>query len=154
MDFLRDYVFHNLSYRMDYLFQIENGGSPDKYADYTDSLMKQMLGKANSSTVYYLKYVASFIFILIYASLTFLITKLIYPKIRLGHYVILIYGLGIIVMAWVFSWYFFTWGHDTKLNFYLIAMEIGHFLESSLPTLLSILGFKFYLSSQAIESNE
>ncbi|CAG5079683.1 hypothetical protein [Parvicella tangerina] len=154
LDFVRDYVFHNLSWRMDYQYLIEQGGSPDKYVDPTDSWMKAILGNASSNTIYLLKYVSSGIFILLYGFLSHLILRLIYPSNNTLPYTILLYGLGTLSMGLVFSCYFFQWSHDTKLNFYLIAMEIGHFLESSLPTLLSILGFKIYLSSQELKPNE
>lgn len=148
MDFLRDYVFHNLSYRMNYLYLIENGGSPDKYMDYTDSLMLKILGDANSSLIYGLKYFFSFIFIIIYFLLTQLIIKLVYPAQNTFPFTSLLYGCGALLAGIVFSGYFFTWSHDVKLNFYLISMEIGHFLESSLPALLCILGFKIYQEYQ------
>lgn len=154
LDFLRDYVFHNLTWRMNYLYQIENGGSPDKYFDATDSLMKKILGETKSETIYWLKYLASGIFILIYFFLSHLILRLVYPSNNTFPYTLLLYGLGTLSMGIVFSFYFFEWSHDTKLNLYLISMEIGHFLESSLPTLLSILGFKIYLSSQELKPNE
>jgi hypothetical protein len=139
---------------MDYQYLIEKGGSPDKYFDQTDSWMKSVLGDASSTTIYKLKYWASGFFIFIYWLISHTILKLTYPKHNTFPYILLIYGLGTLMMGLVFAFYFFEWSHDTKLNFYLIAMEIGHFLESSLPTLLSILGFKIYLSSQQTEPNE
>lgn len=154
MDFIRDYVFHNLTYRMNYLDLIEHGGSPDKYEDYTDSLMLKILGNSNSIKIYYLKYAMSVVFVLTYYLLSFFVLKVIYPSKNAFPFITLFYGLGSLAALFVFSGYFFTWPHDTKINFYLISMEIGHFLESSLPTLLSILGFKIYLSYQMSNSSE
>lgn len=139
---------------MDYTYLIEQGGSPDKYVDGTDSWMKAFLGDASSSTIYWLKYLASAIFILIYAFISHVVMRLTYPEYNSFPYTILLYGLGTLMMGIVFSFYFFTWPHNTKLNFYLISMEIGHFLESSLPTLLTILGFKIYLTTQEAKPNE
>lgn len=154
LDFVRDYVFKNLDWRMGFQYQMENGGSPDKYVDATDSWMKALLGDTSSNTIYKLKYLASAIFILIYAFVSHVILRLVYPANNALPYILLIYGLGTLTMGLVFSFYFFTWPHDTKLKFYLTAMEIGHFLESSLPTLLSILGFKIYLTTQEAKPNE
>lgn len=154
LDFLRDYVFHNLSWRMDYQYIMEQGGSPEKYADNTDSWMVSLLGDTSSNTIYKLKYAASAFFIIIYAFVSHTILKLTYPKHNTFPYTLLIYSFGVLSMGLVFSFYFFTWPHEAKLQIYLIVMEIGHFLESSLPTLLSILGFKIYLSSQQVKPNE
>lgn len=154
LDFIRDYVFKNLNWRMDFMYHMEQGGSPEKYVDGTDSWAKSILGETSSHTLYQLKYLVSGVFILIYAFVTHLAMRWVYPKFNTLPYTILLYGLGLLMMGLVFSFYFFTWPHDTKLNFYLISMEIGHFLESSLPTLLSILGFKIYLSTQETKSNE
>lgn len=154
LDFIRDYAFKNLNWRMDFMYHMEQGGSPEKYVDGTDSWAKAILGDTSSQTLYKLKYIISGIFILIYAFIAHLTMRWVYPKFNTLPYTLLLYGLGVLMMGLVFSFYFFTWSHDTKLNFYLISMEIGHFLESSLPTLLSILGFKIYLSTQETKSNE
>ena len=154
LDFLRDYVFKNLDWRMDFQYLMETGGSPEKYVDGTDSWMKSILGDASSATIYKLKYFASAIFIFIYFVISHLVMRLTYPTNNTFPYTILLYGLGTLMMGLVFSFYFFEFSHSLKLKFYLIAMEIGHFMESSLPTLLSILGFKIYLSSQELKPNE
>lgn len=154
LDFLRDYVFKNLTWRMDFQYQMEQGGSPEKYFDGTDSWMKAILGNTSSGTIYILKYIASAVFIMIYFLLTQFILRLAYPAYNTFPYPLLLYVLGTLSMGLIFSFYFFQWSIEIKTKFYLIAMEIGHFLESSLPALLSILGFKIYLSSQENKSNE
>ncbi len=154
LDFLRIYVFQNLTFRMEYQYLIEQGGSPDKYIDGTDSWMKSFLGDASSNAIYKLKYVASALFLLTYGFISILILKLVYPSHNTFPYTLLLYGLGILAMSFVFGFYFFEWSVSMKNKIYLVAMEIGHFLESSLPTLLSILGFKIYLSSHELKSNE
>ncbi|MCB9188204.1 MAG: hypothetical protein H6599_02870 [Flavobacteriales bacterium] len=154
LDFLRDYVFKNLDWRMDFQYHMEQGGSPDKYVDGTDSWMKSVLGEASSNTIYLLKYMASGIFIVIYTFISHLIMRLAYPDQNTFPFTFLLYGLGTLSMLLVFGFYFFEWSIQTKAKFYLTSMEIGHFLESSLPTLLMLLGFKIYLSSQEVKPNE
>ncbi len=148
LDFIRDYIFKNLTFRMNFIGLMEKGGSPDKYLDPTDSLMVSLLEGLSSYQIYYLKFLATFLMLFVYFVVCQLILKLIYLKHRTLKFTSLLYGTGIFFMMFVFSFYFFTLPPVIKNNFYLISMEIGHFLESSLPTLLLLLSFKIYLSSQ------
>ena len=148
MDFIRDYVFKNLTYRMNYIEIIEKGGSLDKYFDSTDSFMVLVFGNFSSYQLYYFKIVFTVVFLIVYFLICQFILKIAYLKHRTLKFSLLLYGTGFLLMLVVFSFYFFTFPPDIKNNFYLISMELGHFLESSLPTLLLLLSFKIYLSSQ------
>jgi hypothetical protein len=148
LDFLRDYLFKNLTYRMNYIDVISNGGSTDKYFDPTDSLMQKILNGFTAQQIYYLKFLSTFLTLGLYFLTCQIILKLIYLRNNTLVFTSLLYGTGFLLMMFVFSFYFFTSPNEIKYNFYLISMEIGHFLESSLPTLLLILSYKIYLSSQ------
>ena len=154
LDFLRDYVFTNLSFRMNFVNIIENGGSLDKYLDPTDSLMVTVFGKFTSIQLYYFKIFFTIVFLLFYFLICQLILKIAYLKHRTLKFTLLLYGTGYLLMMLVFSFFFFTFPYEIKNSFYIISMEIGHFLESSLPTLLLLLSFKIYLSSQNINQIE
>ncbi len=154
LDFLRDYIFKNLTYRMNYIDVISNGGSTDKYFDPTDSLMQKILEGYTAQQIYYLKFLSTFLILGVYFLACQTILKLIYYKNNTFVFTSLLYGSGFLLMMFVFSFYFFTFPNEIKYNFYLISMEIGHFLESSLPTLLLILSYKIYLSSQNINQIE
>jgi hypothetical protein len=154
LDFIRDYIFKNLTFRMQYIELIEKGGSPDKYLDPTDSFMVSILEGLSAYQIYYGKFLATFCMLFIYFIVCQLILKLAYIKHRTLKFTSLLHGTGVILMMFVFSFYFFTFPPEIKNNFYLISMEIGHFLESSLPTLLLLLSFKIYLSSQNINQIE
>lgn len=148
LDFLRDYLFKNLTFRMNYVDVISKGGSTDKYFDPTDSLMQKILNGFTAQQIYYLKFLSTFLTLGLYFLTCQIILKLIYIKNNTFVFTSLLYGTGFLLMMFVFSFYFFTFPKEIKYNFYLISMEIGHFLESSLPTLLLILSYKIYLSSQ------
>lgn len=154
LDFIRDYIFKNLTFRMQFIEQIEKGGSPDRYLDPTDSLMVSLLDGLSSYQIYYFKFIATVSMLLIYFITCQFILKVTYFKHRTLKFTSLLYGIGYLLMMFVFSFYFFTFPQEIKTNFYLISMEIGHFLESSLPTLLLLLSFKIYLSSQNINQIE
>ncbi len=154
LDFLRDYLFKNLTFRMNYIDVISNGGSKDKYFDPTDSLMQKILEGYTAQQIYYLKFLSTFLILGVYFIACQTILKLIYYKNKTFVFTSLLYGSGFLLMMFVFSFYFFTFPNEIKYNFYLISMEIGHFLESSLPTLLLILSYKIYLSSQNINQIE
>jgi hypothetical protein len=133
---------------MNYVDVISKGGSPDKYFDPTDSLMQKILDGFNATHIYYIKFIATIVILGVYFLICQTVLKLIYIKNNTFVFTSLLYGSGFLTMMLVFSFYFFTFPNEVKYNFYLIAMEIGHFLESSLPTLLLILSYKIYLSSQ------
>lgn len=154
LDFIRDYIFKNLTYRMQYIEQMEKGGSPDKYLDPTDSMMASLLEGLSSYQIYYLKFAATIAMLLVYFIVCQFILKIVYLKHRTLKFTALLYGTGYFFMMLIFSFYFFTFPQEIKSNFYLISMEIGHFLESSLPTLLLLLSFKIYLSSQNLNQIE
>lgn len=154
LDFIRDYIFKNLTFRMQFIEQIEKGGSPDKYFDPTDSLMASILEGLSSYQIYYLKFLATIVMLVVYLLICQLILRITYIRHRTLKFSSLLYGAGYLSMMLVFSFYFFTFPQEIKTNFYLISMEIGHFLESSLPTLLLLLSFKIYLSSQNLNQIE
>jgi len=139
---------------MQYIGQIEKGGSPDKYFDPTDSMMVSLLEGLSSYQIYYLKFFATLTMLLVYFLVCQLILKLVYIQHRTLKFTTLLYGTGYLSMMLVFSFYFFTFPQEIKTNFYLISMEIGHFLESSLPTLLLLLSFNIYLSSKNVNQIE
>lgn len=100
MDFARDYTFKNLNWQMTYLYAIENGGVG--LYNYTDSFMERILGSASSETVYYLKYVMTLTFSLVYFTLTTLILKLIFNNQRIVPFTFLFYALSFCLMSLVF----------------------------------------------------
>jgi len=133
---------------------MEKGGAVDKYFDPTDSLMVSIFENFSSYQLYYYKIVFSLVFLFIYFLLCQIILKLTYIQHRTLKFTSLLYGTGYLFMMLVFSFYFFTFPTEIKTNFYLISMELGHFLESSLPTLLLLLSFKIYLRYQNINQIE
>ena len=154
MDFIRDYVFYNLSYQMNYIDSITSSIHPAQYENPTDSWMQQLLDGFSAMQIYYIKFLATISFVFTYFFLAQIITKLAFPKYYLLQFTSIIYLGGLLMMGLVFSFYFFPWAYSYKINFYLISMEIGHFLESSLPTLLILASFKLYQQQKVSSESE
>jgi hypothetical protein len=140
MDFARDYTFKNLNMQMNFMYAIENG--QEGLYNYTDSFMENILGDASSTTIYYLKFTMTCIFTILYFSLSTVFLKLLFVNQRILPYAFLFYSVSFCCMGLFFVFNSFPFSYETSTNFYLISMEVGHFMQSSLPTLLFVVLFK------------
>lgn len=150
MDFVRDYTFKNLNMQMNFMYAIENG--QEGLYNYTDSLMENILGNASSTTIYYLKFTMTCVFTILYFSLTTIFLKLLFPNQRILPYTFLFYSVSFYCMGLFFVLNSFPFSYETSTNFYLISMEVGHFMQSSLPTLLFVVLFK--MQSKIVATNK
>ncbi len=170
-DFIRDYVFKNIDIQMNYLYhfepptglklndselydtrvqytleELENAGWQPAVDNYTDSWMEDKLMNFNVNGLIRLKWICTFGFILFFLIQSILLGLVIYrKKIFIKFSAILYFGvLGLAGL--VYSLYYIPISYNWQSNCYLIAMELVHFLQSSLPTLLLIVSFKIYLA--------
>jgi hypothetical protein len=150
MDFARDYTFKNLNMQMNFMYAIENG--QEGLYNYTDSLMENILGNASSTTIYYLKFTMTCVFTVLYFSLTTIFLKLLFPNQRILPYTFLFYSVTFCSMGLFFVFNSFPFSYETSTNFYLISMEVGHLMQSSLPTLLFVVLFE--MQSKIVATNK
>jgi hypothetical protein len=148
MDFIRDYIFKNINMQINYMYYIEQG-QLDRF-NYTDSWMEWLLEGISSTVLYYIKYALTAILTVVYAVLCWLFLRFSSPTFNTVPYVRLFYGtlFWLLCLAFIFAMYPF--GYELKHNLYLISMEIGHFIQSSLPPLLLFLVLKL---SQQLPTN-
>jgi hypothetical protein len=143
-DFLREYLFINLQTQMGYAERIINSETPQEFINYTDGNFIKVFGSLTADQAYLYKYIFFGTFTLLYFIICSTIMKLAYPNFNTTKFTSFLYGIGVCVILLIFSLYFFPWHIDTKTGFYFISMEIGHFFQSSLPTLLLLVSFKIY----------
>lgn len=140
MDFARDYTFKNLNMQMNYQFAIEN--EQLGLINYTDSFMEKLLENTSSKTIYYMKFLMTCVYSFLFFFITTLLLKLFFPLLRIVPYTFLFYSITFCFMGMFFIFNTFPFSYETSNNFYLISMEIGHLIQSSLTTFLFIVLFK------------
>jgi hypothetical protein len=148
MDFARDYTFKNLNMQMNFMYAFESGQIG--LYNYTDSFMEKLLGNTSWKGIYYLKFIMTCVFTLLYFSLTSLFLILLFPNQRIMPYTFLFYAVSFCSMGLFFVFNSFPFSFETANNFYLISMEVGHLIQSSLPTLLFIILFKIQPKIQVL----
>lgn len=148
MDFARDYTFKNLNMQMNFMYAFESGQTG--LYNYTDSFMEKLLGNTSWKGIYYLKFIMTCVFTLLYFSLTSLFLKLLFPNQRIMPYTFLFYSVSFCSMGLFFVFNSFPFSFETANNFYLISMEVGHLIQSSLPTLLFVILFKIQPKIQTL----
>jgi hypothetical protein len=140
MDFVRDYLFKNVNMQINYMYYIEQG-QVDRF-NYTDSVMERLLEGWSAQALYYLKYALTILLTIVYAVMCWLFLRFTYPHVNTVPYVRLFYGTTFWLLCFAFILAMYPFGYEIKHNLYLISMEIGHFLQSSLPPLLLVLVIK------------
>jgi hypothetical protein len=129
---------------MDYTERVLVSENPNELVNYADRNFIKLLGNLTTNQAYLYKYLFFGLFTLVYFTICSVVIKLAYPAINTFKFTSFLYGIGTSVILLIFSFYFFPWQQDTKDNFFDISMEIGHFFQSSLPTLLLLVSFKIY----------
>jgi hypothetical protein len=140
LDFTRDYLFKNINMQINYMYYFELG-QWDRF-NYTDSSMEKLLDGLSANTLYYLKYLLTLILTILYAIICWLFLRFTYPTLNSVPYVRLFYGISFWLLCTFFIFAMYPFGYELKHNLYLISMEIGHFIQSSLPPLLLVLVLK------------
>jgi hypothetical protein len=150
MDFARDYLFKNINMQINFMYYYEQG-QWDRF-NYTDSSMEKLLDGLSANTLYYLKYLLTLILTILYAIICWLFLRFTYPTLNSVPYVRLFYGISFWLLCTFFIFAMYPFGYELKHNLYLISMEIGHFIQSSLPPLLLLLALK--LATQLKSSHQ
>ena len=140
-DFFRDYIFQNINFQLHYLSHFKQGKAST--LNMTDSTMEFFVKDLSRTTLIYLKWLFSVLFILIYLILTILLSKLIYKNQPSRLLISTVFFLSTISILF----YFFCVKSKSIVmsnSFYGISIEISHFLQSSLFVISMLMIFKVY----------
>ena len=140
-DFFRDYIFQNINFQLHYLAHFEQGNATT--INMTDSTIELLLKDLSITTLIYLKWIFSALFILIYLILTILLSKLIYKNQPSRLLISTAFFLSTISILF----YIFCVKSKSIVmsnSFYGISIEISHFLQSSLFVISMLMIFKVY----------
>ena len=144
-DFIRDYVFKNLQYQIHYLslFNAEGNAMAENY---TDSWMEKLLEGKSITELINLKWLFTLAFTFYFLLFSILIPIIVYNKKRIVKYAAVLYGTIFFSALIIYGLRFIYSDYNWQENTYLISLGLMHFLQSSLPALLLVLGFKLHLS--------
>ena len=144
-DFIRDYVFKNIQYKIHYLslFNIEGTPMADNY---TDSWMEKLLEGKSITELINLKWLFTLAFTFYFLLFSILIPIIVYNKKRIVKYATVLYVTIFFSALIIYGLRFIYSDYNWQENTYLISLGLMHFLQSSLPALLLVLGFKLHLS--------
>lgn len=140
-DFFRDYIFQNINFQLHYLSHFKHGNAST--INMTDSTIEFFVEDLSRTTLIYLKWIFSGLFILIYLILTILLSKLIYKNQPSRLLISTAFFLSTISILF----YVFCLKSKSVLmsnSFYGISIEISHFLQSSLFVISMLMIFKVY----------
>lgn len=141
LDFVRDYVFKNIGFQIYYL-QHTNPEGVSSIENYTDSFMENILTDYSISNLVNLKWVFTLVFSTLFGLLGAFINGIFYGTKKVAFYFIILYAILFLTSLLIYSINYIDVNYVLKQNSYLISMEIVHFLQSSLPTLLFIVSYK------------
>ena len=139
-EYLRDYIFVNINLQLHFLHFDSIGHKMDNY---TDSRIYFFIHSLSSTLLYKIKWFLSLIFITIFYVIGNLLSKQIwsnndYKKFRK---IYLMGGLSITILAAVFYIIHIYYGQKNNSNFYLISIELSHFVQSILYPITFITAF-------------
>ena len=152
-DFARDYFFKNTSFQIYYLEHMTDAGV-STIDNYTDSLLEDFFENFTIKDLIYFKWFLTFAFTIYFMGLCMLISYFVYRSKSAIKYTLILYGSLFLFGVVMYGLRWFSDSYTWQENTYLIAMQIIHFLQSSLPTLFILASFKIYLTYKDSELNK
>ena len=152
LDFLRDYFFKNVQFQAYYISHLDSNNI-SSVENYTDSLLEPLLSSFSITGLFYLKWVGSAFFILLFAVTGALLNFFVYNNKKVFVYFFSLYGFLTVASVLIYSVIFLTNNYEQQNRLYLTSMQIAHFLQSSLPSLLFLVSFKLYQDSAKNNDN-
>lgn len=139
-EYLRDYIFVNINLQLHFLHFNSLGFNLDNY---TDSRIYFFIHSFSSDLLYKLKWVLSFFFISFFYCIGYLISKQIWSKNDHKKFrkIYLMGVISITLLAAVFYIIHIYYGQKNNSNFYLISIELSHFVQSILYPITFITAF-------------
>ncbi len=147
LDFVRDYFFKNIGFQIYYLVHLSDQGVAS-IDNYTDSTIEYFIRDYSINELTNLKWYGTLFFSLTFGTLGAFINYFIYKKKEVLIYFSSIYTLLFISSLLFYALTYLNISYSFQQKSYLISMEIAHFLQSSLPTLLFLVSFKLYKENE------
>lgn len=143
LDFVRDYIFKNIGFQIYYLQHLNADGQAS-INNYTDSFLEQFIHNYSIESLTNLKWVFTAVFSLLFGLIGATINSIYYETKQVAIYFLILYGLLFTSSLAIYSTINISDSYTFQNKAYLIAMEIAHFLQSSLPTLFFLVSFKLF----------
>ena len=139
-EYLRDYIFVNINLQLHFLHFNSVGYNLDNY---TDSRIYFFIHSFSSDLLHKLKWFLSFFFIIVFYCIGYLISKQIWSKNDHKKFrkIYLMGGISVTLLAAVFYIIHIYYGQKNNSNFYLISIELSHFVQSILYPITFITAF-------------
>ena len=139
-EYLRDYIFVNINLQL-YFLHFDSLGH--NLENYTDSRIYFFIHSFSSDLLYKLKWFLSFFFISVFYCIGYLISKQIWSNNDHKKFrkIYLMGGISITLLAAVFYIIHIYYGQKNNSNFYLISIELSHFVQSILYPITFITAF-------------
>ena len=139
-EYLRDYIFVNINLQL-YFLHFDSLGH--NLENYTDSRIYFFIHSFSSDLLYKLKWFLSFFFISVFYCIGYLTSKQIWSNNDHKKFrkIYLMGGISITLLAAVFYIIHIYYGQKNNSNFYLISIELSHFVQSILYPITFITAF-------------
>jgi len=143
LDFVRDYFFKNVGFQIYYLVHLSNDGIAT-IDNYTDSTIEYFISDFSIEELTLLKWYGTLFFIITFGVFGALINYYVHQTKKIFFYVLTTYAFLLLSSLFFYALTYINYSYSFQQKNYLISMEIAHFLQSSLPTLLFLVSFKLY----------
>jgi|TARA_Y100000385_G_C12915785_1_gene560278 hypothetical protein len=140
LEFFRDYCFINLNLYIEYLENINNSLN---VFNYTDSFILNLINGFPINYLYILKWILSLFFALAFIGIGILFSKLNFSSSKYKKFLKSYVSMGFLILLISFILYYLGrfLSIEEKFNFYIISLELSHFIQSSLYPIIYILMF-------------
>jgi len=150
LDFVRDYFFKNVGFQIYYVNHLTPEGVA-QIDNYTDSFLEYYIGNYTIQQLANLKWFGTFLFSFLFALVGSLLNYFVYQNKKVFIYFWGMYAFLFIISLCIYLLTYLTNNYSLQLKLYLTAMEIAHFLQSSLPSLLFLVSFGLYNANYSLK---
>ena len=139
-EYLRDYLFININFYIEFLEKSNNGL---EVFNYTDSIIFNIVENLKINSLMKIKWGMSFIFVLIFTGLGVLFSKWNFTNTNNKRFLklYLFSGMGILILSFIIFSLGKLLNTENEYNFYFVSLELSHFIQSSLYPISFILIF-------------
>lgn len=143
LDFIRDYIFKNIGFQIFYLQHLSAEGF-SSVENYTDSFLEKYIKNYSIKDLTSLKWASTVFFSILFGVVGATINGFFYQTKKVSIYFLLLYALIFVSSFIIYLGIYLSDSFVFQNKAYLISMELAHFIQSSLPTLLFLVSFNLY----------
>ena len=142
-EFSRDYIFINTNLKIKYISELEAGLNS---FDYTDSTFSLIIKNLSLKQLKISKWLMTLFFFIIYFVLGIITAFYVWGKNKIANFTrIYVFG-GLLILFFSLCFYFTSiyFENGMQYDFYLISIELSHFIQSSLYPITFLLIFYYF----------